>query len=148
MFSFILSETGLIWWFRNFSYDFHFLAFFDIKLPKQINESLWITFREHQYFGAPTGQSDSRVRLLLQEKDTLFLHLKGLGKTMREITLSSLAATKMMLHCYKYPHLRKLENIHFSNLSTRPVFWASKYSVDNFFMNFDWKNRFTRYFLG
>merc|ERR1712141_967215 len=24
---------------------------------------------------------------------------------MREITLSSLAATKMMLHCYKYPHL-------------------------------------------
>ena len=71
-----------------------------------------------------------------RERYTLFA-IKGLGKAMREITLSSLAATKMMLHCYKYPHLRKLENIHFSNLSTRPVFWASKYSVDNFFMNFD-----------
>ena len=61
-----------------------------------------------------------------------FCNKRTKKEAMREITLSSLAATKMMLHCYKYPHLRKSKNIHF--LIPRPVLNLKKFTT--FFGNF------------
>ena len=122
MFSFILSETGLIWWFRNFSFDFHFLAFFlTINCPNKLMTHYESLF-ESINISAPRLANQIRgFGFYSKRKIHSFCNKRTKKEAMREITLSSLAATKMMLHCYKYPHLRKFKNIHFLIPGARPV---------------------------